>query len=165
LYFTRIRRQLTTSPGLIGYSLRAQTADKRFWTLSASEDAAALQAFVAEPPHVAIMKALAPYMGGRNGIKSGSRREGRTAGVGSVKRSSRGSGQWARRTDSSQSVGGGRTADANRWSKSLASIGNVGTWTNKPGSQSVWLARRLGHDPTDTPSQSLAQRFQIFFRA
>jgi hypothetical protein len=63
LYSTRIRRQLSTSPGLIGYSLRAQIAAKRFWTLSAWEDASALQAFVAEPPHVAIMKALAPYMG------------------------------------------------------------------------------------------------------
>jgi hypothetical protein len=44
LYSTRIRRQLSTSPGLIGYSLRAQIAAKRFWTLSAWEDAAALQA-------------------------------------------------------------------------------------------------------------------------
>ena len=60
LYSTRIRRQLSTSPGLIGYSLRAQVAAKRCWTQSAWEDAAALQAFVAEPPHVAIMKALAP---------------------------------------------------------------------------------------------------------
>jgi quinol monooxygenase YgiN len=63
LYSTRIRRQLSASPGLIGYSLRAQVAAKRFWTLSAWEDAAALQAFVAGPPHVVIMKALAPYMG------------------------------------------------------------------------------------------------------
>ncbi|MFZ1119548.1 MAG: antibiotic biosynthesis monooxygenase [Candidatus Binataceae bacterium] len=63
LYSTRIRRQLRTSSGLIGYSLRARVAAKQFWTLSAWEDAAALQAFVAAPPHVAIMKALAPYMG------------------------------------------------------------------------------------------------------
>jgi hypothetical protein len=63
LYSTRVRRQLSTSPGLIGYSLRAQIVAKRFWTLSVWEDAAALQAFVSGPPHVAIMKALAPYMG------------------------------------------------------------------------------------------------------
>ena len=63
LYSTRIRRQLRTSSGLIGYSLRARVAAKQFWTLSAWEDAAALQAFVAASPHVAIMKALAPYMG------------------------------------------------------------------------------------------------------
>ena len=63
LYSTRIRRQLRTSSGLIGYSLRAQLAAKQFWTLSAWEDEAALQAFVAAPPHVAIMKALVPHMG------------------------------------------------------------------------------------------------------
>jgi quinol monooxygenase YgiN len=48
---------------LIGYSLRARPAAKQFWTLSAWEDEAALQAFVAAPPHLDIMKALAPYMG------------------------------------------------------------------------------------------------------
>ena len=69
LYSTRIRRQLSTSPGLIGYSLRAQIAAKRFWTLSAWEDAAALQAFVAGPQHVAIMKALAPYMGATHFVR------------------------------------------------------------------------------------------------
>ena len=63
LYSTRIRRQLRTSSGLIGYSLRARLAAKQFWTLSVWEDGAALQAFVAEPPHVAVMKAMAPYMG------------------------------------------------------------------------------------------------------
>jgi hypothetical protein len=63
LYSTRIRRQLSISPGLIGYSLRAQIAAKRFWTLSAWEDTAALQIFVAGQPHVAIMTALAPSMG------------------------------------------------------------------------------------------------------
>ena len=59
----RIRRQLRTSTGLIGYSLRAQLAAKRFWTLSVWEDEAALRAFVAAPPHAAVMEALAPYMG------------------------------------------------------------------------------------------------------
>jgi len=62
LHTARIRRQLRASSGLIGYSLRAQFAAKRFWTLSAWEDEAALQAFVAAPPHAAVMTALAPHM-------------------------------------------------------------------------------------------------------
>ena len=63
LYSTRIRRQLRTSSGLIGYSLRARLAAKQFWTLSVWEDEAALQGFVAAPPHLAFMKALASHMG------------------------------------------------------------------------------------------------------
>ena len=63
LYSTRIRRQLRVSSGLIGYSLRARITSKQFWTLSVWEDAADLQAFVVGPPHVAIMKAMAPFMG------------------------------------------------------------------------------------------------------
>ena len=59
----RIQRQLRASRGLIGYSLRAQLAVKRFWTLSAWEDEAALQGFVHASPHVEIMTALAPHMG------------------------------------------------------------------------------------------------------
>ena len=63
LYNARIRRQLGTSAGLVGYSLRARLAAKRFWTLSVWEDETALGAFVAAPPHAAVMKALAPHMG------------------------------------------------------------------------------------------------------
>jgi len=63
VHSTRIQRQLRTSSGLIGYSLRARLAAKQFWTLSVWEDAAALQAFVAAPPHVAVMKAMAPQHG------------------------------------------------------------------------------------------------------
>ena len=63
LYSTRIQRQLRTSSGLIGYSLRAQVAAKQFWTLSVWEDETSLQAFVVAPPHVAVMKAMAPFMG------------------------------------------------------------------------------------------------------
>jgi hypothetical protein len=48
---------------LIGYSLRAQVAAKQFWTLSVWEDETSLQAFVVAPPHVAVMKAMAPFMG------------------------------------------------------------------------------------------------------
>ena len=63
LYNARIRRQLRTSAGLVGYSLRAQLAAKRFWTLSVWENETALRAFVAAPAHAAGMKALAPHMG------------------------------------------------------------------------------------------------------
>ena len=58
LYNTRIRRQLRTSAGLVGYSLRARLAAKRFFTLSLREDEVAVRAFVAAPPHAAVMKAL-----------------------------------------------------------------------------------------------------------
>jgi hypothetical protein len=63
LYATRIRRQLRTSVGLVGYSLLARLAAKRFWTLSVRENETALRAFVAAPPHATVMKALAPHMG------------------------------------------------------------------------------------------------------
>jgi hypothetical protein len=63
LYMVRIRQQLRASSGLIGYSLRAQLGEKRFWTLSAWENEAALQTFVVAPPHAAVMNALAPHMG------------------------------------------------------------------------------------------------------
>jgi heme-degrading monooxygenase HmoA len=63
LLATRIRRQLRTSSGLLGYSLRARLASRQFWTLSVWDDEATLQAFVAAPPHSAVMKALATHMG------------------------------------------------------------------------------------------------------
>jgi quinol monooxygenase YgiN len=63
VYNARIVRQLRTSAGLVGYSLQARLAAKRFWTLSVWEDEMALQAFVSAPPHAAVMKALAPHMG------------------------------------------------------------------------------------------------------
>jgi quinol monooxygenase YgiN len=63
LYNARIWRQLRRSAGLVGYSLRARLAANEFWTLSVWEDETALQAFVAAPPHTAVMKALAPHMG------------------------------------------------------------------------------------------------------
>ena len=63
LYNARIRRQLRSSAGLVGYSLRARLAAKRFWTLSVWEDETALRAFVAAPPHAAVMQALASHMG------------------------------------------------------------------------------------------------------
>lgn len=60
---SRITRQLERSPGVIGYSLNARPFTGRFWTLSAWEDEAALQTFVAAPPHADAMRALIPHMG------------------------------------------------------------------------------------------------------
>ncbi|MGY1712578.1 DUF3291 domain-containing protein [Geodermatophilus sp. SYSU D00758] len=56
-------RQLERTPGLVGYSLRAQPLAKTFWTLSAWEDHEALGAFVRELPHRAVMGKLRPHMG------------------------------------------------------------------------------------------------------
>ena len=59
----RIISQLRESPGLVGYSLRAQPMAKRFWTLSVWEDEASLQGFVHARPHTRTMTVLAPHMG------------------------------------------------------------------------------------------------------
>jgi quinol monooxygenase YgiN len=59
----RIMAQLRKSRGLLGYSLRAQLMAKRFWTLSAWQDEAALHDFVHAQPHVRTMAALTPHMG------------------------------------------------------------------------------------------------------
>jgi hypothetical protein len=58
-----VRRQLARAKGLVGYSMLGRPWTRRYWTLSVWEDEAALQAFVAEHPHVDIMSAIAPDMG------------------------------------------------------------------------------------------------------
>ena len=58
-----ITRQLEHTSGLVGYSLLAQPARKRFWTLSAWTDRDSLDAFVREVPHLNVMEKLRPYMG------------------------------------------------------------------------------------------------------
>ena len=63
VHTVRIMGQLRRSRGLIGYSLRARLAAKRFWTLSVWEDEAALRGFVHAEPHARTMAALAPHMG------------------------------------------------------------------------------------------------------
>jgi hypothetical protein len=63
LQSVRIQRQLRACPrGLIGYSLEAQVAARRFWTLSAWEDEGTLQQFVHASPHAEIMTAIVPHM-------------------------------------------------------------------------------------------------------
>lgn len=60
---TSVAGQLERTGGLVGYSLLAQPARKRFWTLSAWIDRRALSAFVREMPHLGAMQQLKPHMG------------------------------------------------------------------------------------------------------
>lgn len=60
---TSVAGQLERTGGLVGYSLLAQPARKRFWTLSAWIDRRALSAFVREMPHLAVMGQLRPHLG------------------------------------------------------------------------------------------------------
>jgi heme-degrading monooxygenase HmoA len=60
---TAIRRQLTTSPGLLGYSLDAHLLRKTFWTLSAWTDNESLQTFNTTPPHRDVTARMRPRMG------------------------------------------------------------------------------------------------------
>ena len=63
-WFTfEIQRQLRSSPGLIGYSLRALPLRRVFWTLSVWENEKALQDFVMHVPHSDAIRALLPHMG------------------------------------------------------------------------------------------------------
>jgi hypothetical protein len=59
----RITRQLQTAPGLVGYSKLGRPWAKRFWTLSAWEDEAALAVFIGTDPHARAMTELIPRMG------------------------------------------------------------------------------------------------------
>ena len=63
LHTARIMDQLRKSSALVGYSLRAELRAKRFWTLSAWQDEAALQMFVQTQPHSHTMRAMVPRMG------------------------------------------------------------------------------------------------------
>jgi hypothetical protein len=58
-----IQKQLSGTPGVIGYSLRAQIFSKQFWTLSVWENSAALMNFVQKVPHSESMKAMTLFMG------------------------------------------------------------------------------------------------------
>jgi heme-degrading monooxygenase HmoA len=59
----RIRGQLSSTPGLVGYSLDARLLRKTFWTLSAWASREELEAFVQTDPHRAGMAAIHPTMG------------------------------------------------------------------------------------------------------
>jgi len=62
-YVRRIRRQLETAEGLVGYSLLARFLERRFWTFSAWDDETSLMVFVLSEPHRTAMKELQPVMG------------------------------------------------------------------------------------------------------
>jgi len=59
----QIQKQLKTTPGIIGYSLRAKLFSRNFWTLSAWADEKSLMGFVVKIPHEQAMKAMAAHMG------------------------------------------------------------------------------------------------------
>ena len=58
----RIRRQLATADGLIGYSLDANLLAKTFWTLSVWRDQEALDSFARGEPHRGVIAAIRPHM-------------------------------------------------------------------------------------------------------
>jgi hypothetical protein len=59
----KIQKQLRDTPGIAGYSLRAELLSRRFWTLSAWESNAALMEFVKKNPHGDSMRAMVGDMG------------------------------------------------------------------------------------------------------
>lgn len=59
----QIQKQLRSTPGVIGYSLRAKVFSRNFWTLSVWEDQKTLMEFVAKIPHGEAMRAMTPHMG------------------------------------------------------------------------------------------------------
>ena len=68
-FLFQIQRQLRSTPGIIGYSLRARPLSRKFWTLSAWTDEKSLMDFVAKVPHGHAMKAMIPHMGPTNFTK------------------------------------------------------------------------------------------------
>src|SRR5207244_6460664 len=58
----KVRAQLASTPGLVGYSFRAKLMSDRFWTLSIWEDERALTAFVGRDPHRGTMRTPEPDM-------------------------------------------------------------------------------------------------------
>jgi hypothetical protein len=64
LKFTfQIQKQLSLTPGIIGYSLRAKPLSRNFWTLSAWVNEQSLRDFVVKLPHGNAMKAMTTHMG------------------------------------------------------------------------------------------------------
>ena len=58
-----VRKQLATTDGLIGYTLRARPLARDYRTLSVWKDDTALREFIRTPPHVQLMTSLKPLMG------------------------------------------------------------------------------------------------------
>lgn len=62
-YSSRVREQLATTPGVIGYALNADILGKHFWTLSVWEGEGALRAFTGGGFHAQVMGLLDGEMG------------------------------------------------------------------------------------------------------
>jgi quinol monooxygenase YgiN len=58
-----VRKQLGSTHGLVGYTLRAKPIAREYWTLSVWTDHAALEAFMRTAPHIGVMSSLKPLMG------------------------------------------------------------------------------------------------------
>jgi heme-degrading monooxygenase HmoA len=58
-----VQRQLSGTPGLVGYTLLAKPLKRQYWTLSMWDDESALQAFVGTKPHLDVMSTLSGDMG------------------------------------------------------------------------------------------------------
>ena len=58
-----VRKQLATTEGLIGYTLRAKPLARDYWTLSVWIDDIALGQFMRTAPHAQVMTSLKPVMG------------------------------------------------------------------------------------------------------
>jgi heme-degrading monooxygenase HmoA len=58
----KIRRQLTSAEGLVGYTLDAKLLRKTFWTLSAWQSRQALDAFSNANPHRARIERIRSHM-------------------------------------------------------------------------------------------------------
>jgi quinol monooxygenase YgiN len=58
----KIRKQMLAAPGCLGVSLIAQPLAKTFWTLSAWQDRAALDATIPVEPHKSTMRRFGPKM-------------------------------------------------------------------------------------------------------
>ncbi len=59
----RIRTQLRSAPGLVGYGLLAELGRRTFWTVSVWEDEASLRTFAAAEPHRSITRRVPGRMG------------------------------------------------------------------------------------------------------
>jgi quinol monooxygenase YgiN len=59
----QVQKQLRSTPGVVGYSLRAKLLPRNFWTLSAWTDEKSLMDFVMKIPHAQAMIAMLPHMG------------------------------------------------------------------------------------------------------
>ena len=62
-FVSAIQKQLRTTEGVMGYSLRAHLLSREFWTLSVWRDSQAQNTFVHTSPHLEVMSPLQGEMG------------------------------------------------------------------------------------------------------